>query len=152
MKDPDPLDKLLSDIGDIMGSLHEKRAKPIEELPDDIQEQLKILEASVKFFCKTNEEIVKSTGITPNEINERINSSKSQQLNSKNQRIIQRAGNLKKEAKDEIVKLKAELATIKEEDTPANATGKKDKAERDQERKKKKMVKKLGGHKGWIPL
>lgn len=141
-----PLDPFLDRIAELFQKIYQNRNKPIEKLPEGIDQQIEQLERDIALFCKMNEEILSKEQISEQELQETVQST-SDSLPFKGLEILERIISLKKEAES----YQRDLAVQKE-------SLKKDLSSQDQAKKRnlalkrKKKFKQIGGDKGWIPL
>lgn len=139
--EPDPFDPLLDQISELLEIASENKGEAIKGKVDkDLLGQLDFLEMKVQFFKNVTDQALKMSGISEEDLEKNIDQSATNP-NSKTQRMIARAGQLKSqlESLEKQYEMRARVAKMQKKQV--KATGK----------KRKKKFKKLGGQ-GWIPL
>lgn len=139
--EPDPFDPLLDQISELLEIATENKGEAIKgKVDQDVLNQLDFLEMKVEFFKSVTDQALKMSGISEQDLEKNIDQSTTNP-NSKNQRMIARAGQLKSQLESLEKQYETRARVAKMQKKQVKATGK----------KRKKKFKKLGGQ-GWIPL
>ena len=141
MKDKNPIDLLLKQIGDILDGIQSYQG-PIGEVSPQILEEVGRLEKAIALFEETNNKTFQEANID-------INTLKNQTLQShhtspQKRQQLEKAQTLEKDAKRLQHALIQILAKRKLEDVKGSNT--------QQIRERRKRFKRVGGNKNWIPL
>lgn len=147
MDEKNPFEQLLDQIADLLTQITEgKLAGKTGEIPEDIEDQLDILENQVALMQKVNEEAMKLSGLESKEVTETVQSP--EKLKGRDKKFVEKTGKLK----TELVKLEEEYSAMRRASKLSEKKhGKGDKKKFGEKRKKK--FRNMGGDgKGWMPL
>jgi len=137
----EPFDILLDQIAELLEVADENKREAIKgKVNEDLLNQLDFLEMKVQFFRNVTDQALKMSGITNEELAKNIDESKDNP-NTKSQRMIARASQLKDklESLEKQYELRARVAKMQKKQSKSSG------------KKRKKKFKRLGGQ-GWLPL
>jgi len=140
MPEKNPLEPLLSQIGDLINKI-QTHDKPLAEVSPEVLQKIEMLEKAFTFIEELNARVYQDAGVDIDKL--RYEMFENPNLTPKDKRVLERAKTLENDAKS----LKQQLEKALE--------GKKqpEKGDSKKERKKRKdKFKPLGGDRGWIPL
>lgn len=146
MKEDKQLEQLLEQMSDLTETIYKNRSKTFKEkLPENIDDQLELLEMQVQLFQKATNKALKESGEDEESLKAAIKSPPSN-LSRKEKALLERSEKLKKEAitLEKQYAKQAELLKIKKKryGKKGTSTGK----------ARKRKFKRLGSKKGWKPI
>jgi len=147
---PSPYDKLLDQIAELMQFAYDNAHKPVSfEKAKDMEAKLDALEKKVQEFKQLSDSIIKGSGLTDFTFQNMIEDT-SALVPEETREVLQRAENLKSEAKKASQNPLAAAKEAKESGKRLTGKKKKEKVKSPQARKGK--FKSMGGYKNWKPL
>lgn len=139
--DAEPFDAILDQIAELLEVAGENKKEAIKgKVNQDLINQLDFLEMKVQFFKNVTDQALKMSGISDEELEKNIEELKDNP-NTKNQKMVARAGQLKDKLRELEKEYEQRARAAKMQKKQTKSTGK----------KRKKKFKKLGGQ-GWLPL
>lgn len=145
MKDPDPIDPILSGIGEILEFMQKNANKPMKEIPKAVEKRLEQLESMVRQFKEATEKGLSQVGEDKAKAKDRV-------MNKLDQYPLEQKKQIEKSLKlgEDLIILKVghDKAVKKLRKKDASFQDKEPPTKKNQIQRKSKF-KKMGGDKSW---
>jgi hypothetical protein len=146
MKEKNPLEHLLSQIGDMIKTIQEHKGPIADNMSADVLGRLDRLEEAVNLVDDLNKEALKGSDMNINRLANEFQFSP--EVKEKDKQLLKRAKEIERDARS----LQLQCAHIMNQTRGQASKVKNKDVEKQKMKERKKKFKPLGGNKGWIPL
>lgn len=146
MKEKNPLERLLNEVGDMLKLVQEHKGEINQNLTPEFFLQLEKLEQTVDIFNEINNEVYKAANIDLEALTKQA--LKSPDLSDRDKTMFARAKQIEKDART--LKLKNAWVTSMSKSVPKPTKDKE--VEKKNIKERRKRFKSRGQERGWIPL
>lgn len=143
MKEKNPLDHLLTELGDMLQKIQEHQGPISQNLSPELLSNLDRLEKALSIFEEINQQSCQAAGIDIEQLKTEM--ARSTQIPDKDKTLLTRAKQIERDARTTHARYSMIAALSQQE-------GKRKKKETQKLKQRKKKFKPLGSNKGWIPL